>query len=63
MEDLMKSMDLYSIILDGFIEVLELHGVKVIEIPNTLTTSIAEKCFKQLQKASSNKKYKEKEYG
>lgn len=50
----MLEMDLYVIILDGLVDVLKMHGVTDVEIPNTFTHSVVERCLKHLQKTSSN---------
>ena len=41
----MSAVDLYPIILDGFIEVLKRHGVTECHIENELTIAVAQKCL------------------
>ena len=53
----MKAIDLYSTILDGFVDILDLHGITEMKIPNSLTMAVAEKCIKQLQNTSSKSNY------
>jgi len=43
-----KAIDLYSIILDGFIEVLKLHGITEVSIRNDLTSYYADKCIEAI---------------
>ena len=52
--DNVKEGDLYDIILDGFIEVLKLHDVTEVSIPNELTISVARKCLGEIKKENQN---------
>jgi hypothetical protein len=44
----MQAIDLYQIILDGLVTVLEKHGINNVRIENGLTLSIAEKCIEKM---------------
>lgn len=50
----MKAIDLYDIILDGFVDVLTKHGVKGMSIPNDLTLAVAQKCVDKIQEILSD---------
>jgi len=54
----MQAIDLYQIILDGLVIVLEKHGVKNVSIENELTLSIAVRCIEKM----NDKKNKECPY-
>ena len=45
----MNDIDLYPIVLDGLVDVLIMHDVSEITIPNDFTQSIANKCISKIK--------------